>query len=253
MRALTGIALLLAGLALPSAAYCQTTQAKGSDQAKAEDQGLGEVLVTASRGNAAYAQQNRPVVGLRRRADSGVMSVYVTSDTRDAAQRNKEIYTVMETVIDRAAAAGIQLVVGNVPLRTITRDNYKTLPVVWAGRVDTGKIEFMLKAPLGASAFATRKKLADFVKSVKGTGRGTFETGSSIDLPDITLTVVNPDQYRDAVIALVAEDARKQAAVFGPDFTPTVNGIDGPVSWSQVSSTDVFLYLPYSYTIGAKK
>jgi hypothetical protein len=249
MRALTGFAFLLAGLALAPAAHSQSAP----PPAKPEDQGLGEVLVTANRQNAAYAQQNRPVVGLRRRADAGVMSVYVTSDTRDAAERTKEIYTVMEAVIDRAAAAGIQLVVGNVPLRTITRANYKNLPVVWAGRLDTGKIEFMLKAPLESSAFATRMKLAEFIKSVKGAGRGTFETGASIYPADINLTVVNPDQYRDAVIRLVADDARKQAAVFGPDFTPTVAGIDGPVAWSQVSSTDVFLYLPYSYSIGANK
>lgn len=247
MRALSGFALLMAGLTLAPAAVAQTALPK------AEDSDLGEVLVTASRQNAAYAQQNRPVIGLRRRADAGVMSVYVTSDTRDAAERYKEIYTVMETVIDRAAAAGIQLVVGNVPLRQVTRENYKALPIVWAGRADTGKIEFMLKAPLEGSALATRKRLADFIKSIKGTGRGTFETGSSVSPPEITLTVVNPDQYRDAVIRLVADDARKQAAVFGPDFTPSVTGIDGPVAWSQVSSTDVFLYLPYSYRIEARK
>lgn len=65
----------------------------------------------------------------------------------------------------------------------------------------------------------------------------------------ITLTVVNPDQYRDAIVQLVAGDARHMAALFGPDFTFNVTGIDGQVSWSQVSSTEVFLYIPYRYVI----
>ena len=48
---------------------------------------LGEVVVTANRLSAPYAQQNRPVIGLRRRADSAVMRLTISSDSRDASDR----------------------------------------------------------------------------------------------------------------------------------------------------------------------
>jgi FtsP/CotA-like multicopper oxidase with cupredoxin domain len=66
------------------------------------------------------------------------------------------------------------------------------------------------------------------------------------------LTIVNPDQYRDAIVQLVADNARRYAAMFGPDYAVQVGGIDGQVFWSQVSGTDVFLYVPYRYTIVPK-
>ncbi len=53
--------------------------------------GLGEAVVTASRSSAPYAQQDRPVVGLRRRADSVVTVVDFNSDSRDAETRKREI------------------------------------------------------------------------------------------------------------------------------------------------------------------
>jgi hypothetical protein len=68
----------------------------------------------------------------------------------------------------------------------------------------------------------------------------------------LTLTIVNPDQYRDTIVKSIAENARRYAAMFGPEYAVQVNGIDGQVSWSQISSTDVFLYIPYRYTIVPK-
>ena len=66
------------------------------------------------------------------------------------------------------------------------------------------------------------------------------------------LTVINPDQYRDQIMSLVAADAKHSAALFGPTFTFNIAGIDLPVMWSQVSSTEVFLFLPYRYNINPR-
>ena len=51
----------------------------------------------------------------------------------------------------------------------------------------------------------------------------------------------------------MAEDAKHSAALFGPDFTLNITGIDGQVAWSQISSTEVFLYILYRYTIVPKR
>jgi hypothetical protein len=212
-----------------------------------EAAGLGEVVVTATRGNIRYFQQDRPVVGLRRAADSAAMPLAISSDSREEAVRKREIHTALLAAIDRAAAGGLELVSGTFQLSPITRANYQELPFQWAGRVDTSKVDLMVKVRLAGSAAAAEKRLVDFINAVPRSGRAAVEkTGA------MTLTILDPDQYRDAIVQLVAQDARHNAGIFGPDFTFNISGIDGAVSWSQVSSTDVFLSLPYRYTIVPK-
>lgn len=209
--------------------------------------GLGEVVVTANRLNARYAQQDRPVVGLRRQADSAVLQVSIVSDARDEAVRKSEIHTMLLAALDRAGAAGVDLVAGNFELVPVTKANYQNLPLFSAGRVDTSQVSLMLKVKLAGSIAAAEERFAGFIKGLPKTGRGEVNrTGN------LTLTIVNPDQYRDAIVKLVADSARHYAAMFGPDYAVQVTGIDGQVSWSQVSGTDVFLYVPYRYTIVPK-
>ena len=131
----------------------------GSTAALAQDNqapAFGEVLVTAQRQNAPFYRQDRPVVGLRRAADGVVMSFTINSDTRDAATRKEEIHTVLLTAIDRAAAAGVELVSGSFQLERVTRANYKDLPLGYGGRVDTSSVQLMVKTRLDGSA--TRPK-----------------------------------------------------------------------------------------------
>lgn len=213
----------------------------------ANSPGLGEVVVTANRLNAPYAQQDRPVAGLRRKADSVVTVIAFNSDSRDAETRKNEIYTMMRAAIDRAPAAGVDLVSGSFDVQPVTIANYQTLAMISGGRVDTSRVNLMLKVRLTGTIDAAMQKLYAFAKTVPGSGRGTVDNYGGL-----TLTIVNPDQYRDAIVKLVAEDARDRAASFGPDYAVQVTGIDGQVSWSQVSSTDVFLYIPYRYTIVPK-
>jgi hypothetical protein len=231
--------------ALVAAAIALATPPALAQQPEAA--GIGEVVVTATRGNIRYFQQDRPVVGLRRAADAAAMPLAISSDAREEAIRKREIHTALLAAIDRAAAGGLELVSGTAQLNPITKANYQELPFQWAGRVDTSKIDLMVKVRLAGSATAAEKRLVDFIKAVPRSGRATVEkTGA------MTLTIVDPDQYRDAIVQLVAQDARHNAGIFGPDFTFNISGIDGLVSWSQVSSTDVFLFLPYRYTIVPK-
>ena len=209
--------------------------------------GLGEVVVTGSRTSARYAQQDRPVVGLRRQADAAVVQLSIASDARDEGVRKREIHTILLAALDRAAAAGVELVTGSFELVPVTRATYQDLPLVSAGRVDTSQVNLMIKVKLAGSTTAAEQRLDAFIKSVPRTGRGTIDKAGVL-----TLTIVNPDQYRDAIVTLVAENARHYAAMFGPDYAVQVSGVDGQVSWSQVSGTDVFLYVPYRYVIVPK-
>lgn len=230
MRMFLGIVPLLVGF--------------GASSATAQPAGLGEVLVSASRNDARFWQKDRPVVGLRRQADGMVMNLTIVSDTRDAATRRSEIEAALLAAIDRAAASGFQLVTGSVQLEPVTKANYRSLPQVPAGRVDTSKVELMVRGKLEESSRATQDKLKAFIASLKGNGRATVETSAVT-----SLSVDNPDQYREKILALVAQDARTTAGIFGPDFTFSVTGVDGQVIWTQASPSDVFLYIPYRYAI----
>ena len=209
--------------------------------------GLGEVVVTGNRLNARYAQQDRPVVGLRRQADAVVLQLSIASDSRDPETRKREIHAILLAALDRAAAAGVDLVTGGFELTPVTKASYQDLPLVSAGRVDTSQATLMVKVKLAGSITAAEQRLDAFIKSVPRTGRGTIDK-----VGGLSLTIVNPDQYRDAIVQLVADNARHHAAMFGPDYAVQVSGVDGQVSWSQVSGTDVFLYVPYRYTIVPK-
>ena len=209
--------------------------------------GLGEVVVTGNRLNARYAQQDRPVVGLRRQADAVVLQLSIASDSRDPETRKREIHAILLAALDRAAAAGLDLVTGGFELTPVTKASYQDLPLVSAGRVDTSQATLMVKVKLAGSITAAEQRLDAFIKSVPRTGRGTIDK-----VGGLSLTIVNPDQYRDAIVQLVADNARHHAAMFGPDYAVQASGVDGQVSWSQVSGTEVFLYVPYRYTIVPK-
>ena len=229
---------------------CAALAMLGTTAALAQDNqapAFGEVLVTAQRQNAPFYRQDRPVVGLRRPADGAVMPFTITSDTRDATTRKEEIHTVLLTAIDRAAAAGVELVSGSFQLERVTRANYKELPLGYGGRIDTSSVQLMVKTRLDGSATAAETKLQAFIYALKKSGRATVDTSGGI-----ALTVINPDQYRDQILSLVAADAKHTAALFGPNFTFNIAGIDLPVMWSQVSSTEVFLFLPYRYNINPR-
>jgi hypothetical protein len=214
----------------------------------AEPGGLGEILITTNRGAIRFAQADRPVIGLRRQADAAVMQVVISSDSRDAAVRKQEIYAVLASALDRAAAAGLDLVSGQAQLSPVTKANYRELTLEWGGRTDTSRVDLLVRAKLAGSVAATEKKLVEFIKALPGSGRGVVDRTGTLNL-----TIVDPDQYRSQIIRLVAEDVRATAALFGPDFAFSLTGIDGQVLWSQTGRSEVFLYLPYRYTIVPKK
>lgn len=188
-----------------------------------------------------------PVIGLKRKADDLVMMVSFTSDTRDALARSNEIYAMLLDALTKGGAAGLTLSTGNPVLVPLTRDNYRSIPMGWAGREDTSKADVYVSVPLAGTPAEAEKRVDAFVKSLKREGRGTiYKAGSRM------LAVRSPEQYRAQIVELIAADVRVSAEAFGPDYRGVIDGIDKPVQWSQVNDSDVFLYLPYTYRIIAR-
>lgn len=214
--------------------------------AAAQEEGYDYVASSPQPGGA-QQRSAQPVIGLRQRADFLVVQVSLTSDSRDATVRKTEIHTMLLDALAKAPGANIELATGAPVLTALTRENYQTVNLTWAGREDTSKTDIMIKVPLSASAAETEKRVDAFIATLKRSGRGTiYKAGGR------QLALRNPGQHREQIVRLIAADARANAEIFGPDYRAIVDGIDRQVQWTQVSDTEVFLYLPYTYRIGAR-
>jgi hypothetical protein len=213
-----------------------------------------EVIVTAMR-RTSYASDDDesgpasriPAIGLKRTADFAVWFVNITGDTRDGQKRRDEVYAMLKNAIEIAGRrGGIELGTGTSVVEPLTLANYRNVPLVNAGRIDTDRVNFIVKTRLGGGidAKAALDKVEAFIKSVPAVGRAELTRDN-----DLTLSVVDPDQYRGAVADLVAADARTYAAKIGANYGVEVKGLDRKIEWTRASLTEVMLYLPYSYVI----
>lgn len=209
--------------------------------------GVAEVVVTASRRDADNYDASVPAIGMRRLADYAVQEVIVTCDTRDATKRHDEIFEMIRGAIDLAGKrSGVELATGAVVVEPLSASNYRNLPLVNDGRPDTDRTKFLIKTRLsaGSDAKAALDRIEAFVKEVPTVGRAEIKRSG-----DLTLSVVGPDQYRGQIIDLVAADARATAAKMGNGYAVEIKGLDRPVEWTRASLTEVFLYLPYAYSV----
>jgi hypothetical protein len=203
----------------------------------------GEVRVSAVRGSGdGYFKESVPVIGLRRLADGAIQDILVTSDSRDANVRRQEIHAMLEAAIRRADAAGVELVTGSFELTPVTLANYRELPLRMGRRSDTSEV--VVKTKLAGPADSALRRIDGFIKAVPATGRSLVEKNGAMQL-----TIVNPDQYRGSVIKLIAEESRRTSNAFGADYGVTVSGLDRHLVWNQASENEVFLYIPYSFTV----
>lgn len=224
-----------------------TLMAAAATPILAQDEAMGEIVVTAQRTSGAYYEDEQPVIGLRRAADSAVQTVLLTSDSRDEATRKREIHAMLEGAINRASAAGVVLVDGDFELLPVTLANYKDLIFGNGNRPDTSQLSFYVKAKLAGSTGSAQTRIDNFIKAVPPSGRALLEKQGGL-----TLTIINPDQYRDQIVKLVAAESLKYAGYFGNDYGVDVAGLDSEIKWAQASGTEVFLYIPYRFSIKPK-
>ena len=215
-----------------------------------EDVGQGEIMVTASRRESDGYDEKIPLIGLRRRADFAVQEVAITGDTRDSTARHNEMFAMIRGAIELAGRRGVQLAIGDTVIEPLTLENYRSLTLTKDSRPDAERVTFLVKTPLGAGVDSKTAldRIDGFVKAVPAVGRALIEP-----VGDLTLSVVKPDQYRDEIVGLVADDARKMSQRFGADYGVEAKGIDRQVEWSRAGLTDVFLYIPYQITVVPKR
>ena len=214
-----------------------------------------EMIVTAQRRSASdynggYANgvvaTQRSIINLKRTADYVVQNVRLTGDARDATVRMNDINATLRAMIAGAPRANVELATGDYVVEPLTEANYRNLTYGGDGRPDTSTTVFLVKVKLtpGMDIPAAKAQIKRFVDSVAKAGRSTLTV-----MGEPTLSVVNPDQYRGQIADLIAADAATMKVKFGPDYGVDVSGLDRPVEWARAGPTEVFLYLPSTYTV----
>lgn len=185
---------------------------------------------------------------LRRTADFAVQQVVVVSDTVEEADAHKEVQAMTRKAIDLSAGSGVQLASGEIVVEPLNAGNYKDLKIeeIDEDEIDGQAVKFLVKVPLapGIDAKAALAKIDKFIKSVPAVGRAEIKAYS-----ELTLSVVDPEQYRGAIIDLVAKDTGSTSGRFGAGYGVEVSGLDKPVQWKRASLTEVQLFLPSNSTV----
>lgn len=225
------IGLMLAGsLAVGAAAYGQ------------------ELIVTASR-ISEYDATSTPHVFLRKRADNLIVEVNVVCDTRDMSQRRDELRTTLKSLI-RAAEKDptIELGIGEEIVGRFDETMIDSL-IGPSKRPDTSAAKLLIKTrvtPADTQDSATGR-IEAFIEKAPKAGRTEVLVSGNWNL-----TLIQPEQYRGEIIAMVAKDSLASAGAFGADYGVSVQGLQLPVSWYQVGPLDLALYIPYRLEVRNK-
>lgn len=185
---------------------------------------------------------------LRRTADFAVQQVVVVSDTVEEADANKEVQAMTRKAIDLSGASGVQLASGEIVVEPLNAGNYQDLKIeeIDEDEIDGQAVKFLVKVPLapGIDAKTALARIDKFIKAVPAVGRAEIKAYS-----ELTLSVVDPEQYRGAIIDLVAKDTGNTSGRFGAGYGVEVTGLDKPVQWKRASLTEVQLFLPSNSTV----
>jgi hypothetical protein len=224
--------------------------------------GTAEIIVTGSlmRKRNNNEDQPRPVIPpaaaqmLRRTADFAIQQVVIASDTVGEDGAKKEALAMVRKAIDLAGSSGVLVASGEIVVEPLTVTNYADLKILDGDeddddpddKVDGQFVKFLVKVPLtpGVDAKTALAKIDQFIKKVPQVGRAEMKPYG-----DLTLSVVNPEQYRSAIIDLVAKDTAGTSAKFGAGYGVEVTGLDKPVQWKRAGLTEVQLFLPANSTI----
>ena len=226
------------------------------------------------------AAEPRPVIGIRRQADSALRSVEITSDSLDDGMRRREVRAMLLDAIDRAPKQGFNIVTGQFTVTEVTRANWQQLfPDLARGSASdysdedeswqedededddsddddgqpkslfeddgsTTTLRLKIKTKLAGTIDEAGRKISSFVKSVPENGRSQMKQKGPM-----ALTIIKPEQYREEIYRLVSEGAKYAAGFYGPEYGLEVTGLHGSVAWEQVSETDLFVFVRYNFVV----
>lgn len=246
-------------------------------RAQDEDAPVENIVVTAQRMSNANSYSTpvsaigltdrRPVIGLKRKADSVVRTITITSDSREEDMRKREVETMLLAALDMADREGLSLVTGVYEVTVVTKANWRDLFPGLVGKTDTddeddddddsnsvapgfeddgsdATLTLKVKTRLTGSIADAQALITRFVKKVPQNGRAQMGQKGQL-----ALTIINPEQYRDEIYRRIAAGTKHAVEFYGADYGAEVTGLDREIKWEQANASEVFLFIPYSFTV----
>jgi hypothetical protein len=202
-----------------------------------------EIVVTGSRLERFEGFQV-PQVFMKRRADFAILSLEVTSDTRDHSQRLDELRGALRGLQSRARPGAVTLALVDEDVGIVREFSMAAAEELMrgAGRPDTSAVSIRLRTPIGPNDTleSINERIENFVEGAPKPGRVEMMVG------DTELTLVDPQQYRDPLLSRVTADGRNIASMLGTDYGIALAGLERQIAWQRSSELELTLFLPYS-------
>jgi hypothetical protein len=224
------------------------------------------IVVTASRISARLSADSSnsyvvPGIGVTRRPDNLLRTLYVSCDTREAEARLDELRRTLRGMLERAEADGaieLSRLVGidddapyddgaDVVVEPFTEEAIEGgFQSNWRGRTDTSYIQLQVKTPIGAddTLASASRRLEAFVARIPVVGRSEL----LLDDDDV-LTIVDPQQYRGAIFEAMSADANARLAELGEGHGARFEGLENQVAWYRSGVLELKLFIPHRLAI----
>jgi hypothetical protein len=197
-----------------------------------------EVVVTGAR-----AYEGEASVFIVKRADHLITKVRVTCDTRELSQRRDELKATLRNMIAEAKRSQtISLGLGDTVLGDLTESNFDEI-IVPDSRADTSQAFVIIKTSISPTDTynSATARIKSFIDKTEKVGRSEILREENWEL-----TLIGPEQYRNALITQIVAQSQKTAELFGTGYGISVDGLEHTVMWYQKGPLDLALYIPYS-------
>jgi len=190
-----------------------------------------------------------PGIFYERRGDFLLLEVRIENDSRDIGTRLSELTETVEDIITAAKAENditLSLIDDNNFVRPLSVNSFGE-GIRSGSRPDTSVATLQVKTNIPeevADSFKLAAKLGRFVDGLKEKGRTTITNSD-----EISVSVVNPYQYRATVMKMVLSEIKDVNQSLGPDYRAIVRGLDKELSWVRSGALNLAFTLPYTYDI----
>lgn len=203
------------------------------------------IVVTGSR----IDWYDSPAVTLVKPADYLVQQVRLLNDSRDQALREKELTNTVKDILRNANKSKfIELGVGKEIVYPITLDDLQ-LDFEKGERTDTSVVNLYIKTPINNKTQVEKlvTRINDFIDDISVSGRTEVEKNG-----ELVLSIVNPEKYRQELLAAIANDVNSTIKIFGDSYKAEIDGLSQSLMWERASVSELRLYLEYNFTLIAK-
>jgi len=131
-------------------------------------------------------------------------------------------------------------------VRPLTKENHEIDLTKEGNRPDTSRATIHVSTRLTGKSNpgVLIDKLKTFVSGTAVVGRTVLEAQDEVEI-----SIRDPNQYRDQIVKLVAQDIGRVTSALGADYRIHLMGIDRRVKWVRSGLSEVTLYIPYSYDV----